>query len=130
MVKWGPNAYAGAGGSVANQYAAMPSLHVGWALVIAFVLFKTGPKKLAALGAAYAATTTFVVISTANHWWLDGIIAALTLVIALVVFPEPGRTRIPLGRFGDLLVGNPRPRHVPVELPALKVDDDSSARRN
>jgi hypothetical protein len=130
MATWGPDAYAGASGSVANQYAAMPSLHVGWALVVAFVLLKTGPKKLAVIGAAYASTTTFVVIGTANHWWLDGIVAALTLVVALMVFPEPGRTRLPLGRFGDLLVGNPRPRHLPVELPARKVDDDSSARRS
>lgn len=28
---YGPSAYAGSAAHVANQYAAMPSLHIGWA---------------------------------------------------------------------------------------------------
>ena len=31
MTTIGPSAYDGAGASLANQYAAMPSLHIGWA---------------------------------------------------------------------------------------------------
>ena len=31
MATFGPNAYAGTSGAMANQFAAMPSLHIGWA---------------------------------------------------------------------------------------------------
>ena len=43
MSVYGPSAYDGAAASVANQFAAMPSLHVGWALTIAYVLARTAP---------------------------------------------------------------------------------------
>ncbi len=89
MAVWGPSAYDGASAAVANQYAAMPSLHIGWALLIAFVVLRTGPRPLAVVALLHAATTVFVVVVTANHWWLDGIIAATLLALALVVFPRP-----------------------------------------
>ena len=47
MAVLGPNAYAGTSGAMANQFAAMPSLHIGWAALIAFVIHRTGPKWLA-----------------------------------------------------------------------------------
>ena len=47
MAAFGPDAYAGASGDLANQFAAMPSLHVGWAVLIAYVLHRTGPRWLA-----------------------------------------------------------------------------------
>ncbi len=105
MAVWGPSAYDGASAAVANQYAAMPSLHIGWALLVAFVLVRTGPRPLVVLGILHAVATVLVVVITANHWWLDGIIAAALMAIALVILPRPGATRIP-----SLVRG--RPRHV------------------
>ncbi|MEN8707548.1 MAG: phosphatase PAP2 family protein [Nocardioides marinisabuli] len=90
MAAWGPSAYDGASAAVANQYAAMPSLHIGWALLIAFVLVRTGPRPLAAAGVLHAATTVLVVVVTANHWWFDGLVAALLLGIAVWMLPRPG----------------------------------------
>ncbi len=114
MARYGPNAYSGASGAVANQFAAMPSLHVGWALLIAVVLARTGPRWLAVVGALYCATTAAVVVVTANHWWLDGAVAAALLGVGLVLFPEPGRTRLRLptallrqiGRSGAVRAGD------------------------
>lgn len=75
--------------AVSNQYAAMPSLHIGWALLIAYVVIRTGPRPFAGLAVLHAAATVFVVVITANHWWLDGVIAAALLALALMVFPRP-----------------------------------------
>ena len=97
MAVWGPSAYDGASATVANQYAAMPSLHIGWALLIAFVLLRTAPRPLAVVAVLHAAMTVLVVVVTANHWWLDGIIAAVLLALGLVLFPRPG-TAGPLRR--------------------------------
>lgn len=88
----GPSPYD-ATSTVANQYAAMPSLHIGWALLIAFVVVRTGPRWIGVLAVLHAVATIGVVIITANHWWLDGIVAALILSVAVYLLPGPGRTR-------------------------------------
>ncbi|WP_241238221.1 phosphatase PAP2 family protein [Nocardioides pantholopis] len=82
MTRYGPSPYDGASADVANQFAAMPSLHVGWAVVIAYVVVRTGPRRLAAVAVAHALLTTFIVIVTANHWWLDAAAGVLLLVLA------------------------------------------------
>lgn len=94
----GPNAYSGASATVANQYAAMPSLHVGWAVLIAVVVARTATGAVRALAVLHAITTVVVVVVTANHWLLDGVVAGVLLAVALVVFPGPGRSRVRLPR--------------------------------
>ncbi|MGI5352207.1 bifunctional glycosyltransferase 87/phosphatase PAP2 family protein [Streptomyces sp. CA-250714] len=57
---------------LSNQYAAMPSLHVGWSLWCTIVVFTiTRNRWLRALGVLYPLLTTFVVMATANHYLLD-----------------------------------------------------------
>ena len=57
---------------VSNQYAAMPSLHVGWSLWAAIVIILITPYFWAkVLGALYPLLTTVVVMGTANHYLLD-----------------------------------------------------------
>ena len=87
----GPSAYDGASGALVNQYAAMPSLHVGWAVLVAVVLARTAPWPLRVLGVVHASATTAVVIVTANHWLVDGAVGVGLLGLALVVFPGPRR---------------------------------------
>ena len=41
MATIGPSAYEGSAATVANQFAAMPSLHVGWALLLSVVVIRT-----------------------------------------------------------------------------------------
>ena len=89
MATLGPNAYAGASGDLANQFAAMPSLHVGWAALIAYVVARTGPRWLALLAAVHVLVTFLVVVVTANHYWLDGVVALLLLAAAALVLRPP-----------------------------------------
>jgi hypothetical protein len=94
MSAFGPDAYAGASGDLANQFAAMPSLHVGWAALIAYVLHRTGPRWLAWVAAAHVVVTVLVVVVTANHYWLDGVVALAILTLAAqVVRPPAGASR-------------------------------------
>jgi hypothetical protein len=59
--------------SISNQYAAMPSLHIGWSTWCALAvwpLLKRRRTKAAVL--LYPLTTLFCIVVTGNHFWLDG----------------------------------------------------------
>lgn len=57
---------------LSNQYAAMPSLHVGWSLWSGLVIWRLAPGLWAkTLGVLYPLLTTIVVMGTANHYLLD-----------------------------------------------------------
>lgn len=93
MTTFGPNAYAGTSGAMANQFAAMPSLHIGWAALIAYVVHRSGPRWLAWLATTHFAVTVLVVVVTANHYWLDGVVALTLLSVAILVIRPPGPAR-------------------------------------
>lgn len=78
---------------LSNQFAAMPSLHIGWAVLVAAGLIITTTHRWRWLWAAHPVITTFVVIATANHYWLDGIVAVALLVITIVIVRPPGLKR-------------------------------------
>jgi PAP2 superfamily protein len=75
-------------GSISNEYAAMPSLHVGWALLVAVVLIAACRTRWRWLWLLHPIATVFVVVSTANHYWLDGI-AGSALVLAALWLARP-----------------------------------------
>ncbi|MET9696114.1 phosphatase PAP2 family protein [Streptomyces sp. NPDC006529] len=84
---WGAEASAPRGlGSFTNQYAAMPSLHVGWALWCGLLLWRYGRHPLLrAAGAAYPLLTTVVVMGTANHYFLDAVAGAGVMGVGLLI---------------------------------------------
>jgi hypothetical protein len=76
-------------GSMSNEYAAMPSLHVGWALLLAVMLVAACRTRWRWLWLLHPLATLFVVVSTANHYWLDGLAgSALVLAAAWVTRPR------------------------------------------
>jgi hypothetical protein len=85
----GPSAYDAAGDNLANEYAAMPSLHVGWAVIEAWGLITILRVRARWLAVAHPVITTLVVVITANHFWLDGVVATV-LVVAAVRLTTPG----------------------------------------
>ncbi|MGP3979692.1 bifunctional glycosyltransferase 87/phosphatase PAP2 family protein [Streptomyces sp. KR80] len=59
---------------ISNQYAAMPSLHVGWALWCAIALALIAPWMwLRIAGFLYPLLTVVVIVGTANHYLLDAV---------------------------------------------------------
>ncbi|WP_345745432.1 bifunctional glycosyltransferase 87/phosphatase PAP2 family protein [Streptomyces sp. ODS28] len=64
----------GALSELVNQYAAMPSLHVGWAVWCGVVLWRSARSPwLRALGVLHPLLTLLVVLATANHYVLDAV---------------------------------------------------------
>jgi hypothetical protein len=59
---------------VSNQYAAMPSMHIGWATWCAIVFAGLVRRRWArALALAYPLITLACIVLTANHYWIDGL---------------------------------------------------------
>jgi hypothetical protein len=83
---WGDAASAprGAGG-LTNQFAAMPSLHVGWAVWCGWkITLLARSRWLRVLGAVYPAFIIWVVVGTANHYVLDAIAGLVVIVFGLL----------------------------------------------
>jgi hypothetical protein len=83
-VRYGQSVYATAAGFEPDQLSAMPSVHVGWAILVAIVVIGSARTRWRWLAAAYPALTTLAVVVTANHFWLDGIVAGVLLVAVLL----------------------------------------------
>jgi len=66
--------------AVSNQYAAMPSLHMGWALWCTMALWPFLRRPWArALAVAYPCFTLFTIVVTGNHFWLDAVGGAIVI---------------------------------------------------
>ncbi len=81
-LRFGPSPYELSASQAANQIAAMPSLHVGWALLVALSVIAISKHRLRYLILIHPLVTFSVVVVTANHYWSDGFVAA-ALVLAL-----------------------------------------------
>lgn len=83
---------------VSNQYAAMPSMHIGWstwsALVLVPLLRRRWAKVLAAI---YPVVTLVCIVITGNHYWIDGVggLVCLAVGFALAKAATGRRLRTP-----------------------------------
>jgi hypothetical protein len=69
--------------SVYNPYAAVPSMHVGYALIVATSLLRHGRHLLVrALGALYPPFVLLVIVATGNHFFFDAAAGALVAGLA------------------------------------------------
>ena len=84
-VRYGQSVYSWKGGFDADEFSAMPSVHVGWALIVAIAVITVSRSRWRWLATAYPVLTLLVVVVTANHFWADGIVAALLVVLVLMV---------------------------------------------
>ncbi|MER6677377.1 phosphatase PAP2 family protein [Streptomyces sp. NPDC000983] len=112
---YGPSVYGPpAEDQLSNQFAAMPSLHFGWALMVAVGLIVATRSRLRVLWLLHPLVTLLVIVGTANHYWLDAIVAAALLGLALALIRprtpargtplSPHRTRTTAGRGTEHLV--------------------------
>ena len=89
---WGAEASAPRGlGGLTNQYAALPSMHVGWAVWCGLVVARlTHSRRVRAVALAYPVLVTVVVVATANHYLVDAVAGAAVVVGAALVLPRAG----------------------------------------
>lgn len=72
-----------------NPFAAMPSLHVAFALFCGIGLIKVGRRKIHwVMGITYPLLMATAVIGTANHYILDVIVGSLITVLAYILVPR------------------------------------------
>jgi hypothetical protein len=100
---FGPSPYKGAVRGAANQFAAMPSLHVGWAVLVAIVLWQVLPRRWRWLGVMHALVTSLVVVVTANHYWIDGVVGTV-IVLAALRLTRPRRMTRAAVRAGEPVI--------------------------
>jgi len=110
---FGPSPY-GPDDTVANQYAAMPSLHIGWAILEAWGVITILRARARWLVILHPVITTLVVVITANHYWIDGIIGGTLVGIAVQLTRPEVQMRIRLWAVAwRLPVNRCRPRPAP-----------------
>lgn len=69
--------------SLYNPYAAVPSMHIGYALIVATSLLRHGRHLLVrALGALYTPFVLLVIVATGNHFFFDAAAGALVAGLA------------------------------------------------
>jgi hypothetical protein len=72
--------------NMSNQYAAMPSMHIGWSLWCGLTIFALATVPwVRVLGLLYPATTLVVIVATANHFWLDAVGGVVCLAFGFAV---------------------------------------------
>lgn len=82
---YGQSVYTAVGTGVSDQLSAMPSVHIGWAVLVAVAVVLIGTSPWRWLVVAHPVLTFVVVAATGNHWWLDGVGAIVVLgVVALL----------------------------------------------
>lgn len=93
IARYGPAIYDSrtAVGRIANQYAAMPSLHFGWAVLVAYGVVRAFRTPWRWLAVIHPTTTLAAIVITANHYWLDSLVA-LGLIGAAMALAGAGAT--------------------------------------
>jgi hypothetical protein len=72
--------------NMSNQYAAMPSMHIGWSLWCGLTIFALASVPWAkVLGLLYPVVTLVVIVATANHFWLDAVGGMICLAFGCAV---------------------------------------------
>jgi hypothetical protein len=70
--------------AISNQWAAMPSLHLAWAAWCAVALIPILKSRRARFTMlAYPVATSFGIVVTANHYWIDGLAGLVVLFVGL-----------------------------------------------
>jgi hypothetical protein len=100
---WGAEASAPRGfGSFTNQFAAMPSLHVGWALWCGWQMVRHGKHRITRwAGVLYPTLISVVVMATGNHYLLDAVAGFAVVFLAMVAVGGVARL-LPRRRVIDL----------------------------
>jgi len=80
---FGQSVYGPVGQGISNQVSALPSLHAGWALIVALGVIVASPSRWRWWIIAHPVLTMVVIAATANHWWLDSLAAAAVLGVVL-----------------------------------------------
>jgi hypothetical protein len=106
--------------SLVNKYAALPSLHVGWNLLVGLAVFRAGTSWFVrGFGILSPLAMAAAVVLTGNHYVVDAALGALVALtgLALAFWLTPKLTVVRATRTRDLLGGTRTEQPVPVVVP-------------
>ena len=87
-------------GALYNPYAAVPSLHFGYALIVGVALAVLAKRRwVRALGAAYPAFMLFDIVATGNHFLFDAAAGAVVVAAGWWIASRLLAARAPRGAF-------------------------------
>jgi hypothetical protein len=81
-LRYHQSVYGPVGTGISDQVSAMPSVHIAWAALIGWGVIKVSTSPWRWLVLLHPVLTMVVVVVTANHFWLDGLLAAALIVPA------------------------------------------------
>jgi len=84
-LRYHQSVYTAVGRGMADQLSAMPSVHIAWAVLIGVAVVRISTSRWRWLVLAHVVGTALVVVVTANHFWLDGVVAVAVLLAAVAV---------------------------------------------
>lgn len=86
MAAFSPINYSMQPAGFVNQYAALPSLHFGWNLLLAMAIWSaTGNRLLRALAVLMPVAMGTAIVATANHYILDVMLGAGVALLGLLL---------------------------------------------
>jgi hypothetical protein len=94
-VRYHQSAYTGLGSGFTDQVSTMPSIHVGWAVIIAVAVISVSHSRYRWWVIAHPVLTVYVVVATANHFWLDAVAAIAIVGLVLAAQAAINRCRSP-----------------------------------
>lgn len=77
---YGPDPYSFPGSQTANQFAAMPSLHVAWALLVSYAVVGLKLHRAVQIAAVAHAVLTVIVVVVTGHHFLADVLVAIAIV--------------------------------------------------
>jgi hypothetical protein len=84
-----------------NPYAAVPSMHIGFSLMIGWSLARlVRHPALRVWWRVYPVVVLFVIVATANHFLVDAVLGAVVAGLSAMAARELGRARPAAWRFG------------------------------
>lgn len=78
----GHDIYGPLGTGASDQFAAMPSIHIAWAAIVGIGIFALARPRWRWIGPLHLVLTFWAVMATANHWWMDGLVAMALVGVA------------------------------------------------
>ena len=82
---YGHTVYQSVAHGSADQLAAFPSVHEGWAILVAVVVFLSTTSRWRWLVLLHPVVMMYVVVVTGNHYWMDCIVAGMLLALTYAV---------------------------------------------
>jgi hypothetical protein len=81
-LKYGQSVYGQMNAESPDQLSAMPSVHVAWAVLVGYWVWRVSPSRWRWIAPLHTVLTITVVVATANHYWADGIVAVTLILLS------------------------------------------------